>query len=56
MLIIEEKGSLGDIKEIISESIKFKNEQLGEKNLLIRFTNEKNYLKQFSHQNKYACL
>jgi len=46
-LIIEKSGALPDVIELIKETIEYKNQNMGEKNLLIRFTNEPNYMKKF---------
>ena len=54
-LIIEKSGALPDVIDLIKETIEFKNQNMGEKSLLIRFTNEPNYLKKFDEKD-HICF
>jgi hypothetical protein len=45
---IEPNGDLPEIKEIMNEAIESKNNGLGDRNLIIRFTNDKHYTKKFN--------
>lgn len=55
-IIIDKSGNLGDVKEIIREALEFKQTELAEKNLLIQFTNEKDYLKRYQDSSKHRCV
>lgn len=47
---IEPNGDLPEIKDIISEVIESKNNGAGDRNLMIRFTNDKYYAKRFNEK------